>query len=190
MKTHAESLLDDKAPDSKVRPAISADYLGPGRVVEPASSGLSVEISDGSRVTARLAFAFPYAPALGDTLLVIGKGEDFYAIGVLSGQGTSRLSFPGGVEIHAGRGPLSLTSDERIRVAAPEVEIASPTVRVTAEALVEKLGSVYRRVRDLLHVRAKNAETFVDEQAILRAGSGAVVAEESVTVNGKQIHLG
>ena len=56
---------------------------------------------------------------------------------------------------------------------------------------MEKLGTLYQRVRGLLRrARAGEAQTIVDEGALTRAKSAAILTEETMTINGKQIHLG
>src|SRR5579863_1161814 len=88
---------------SRERPPVGAlaEYLGPAPVVRVEGSDVVVELPSGALVRAALAFAFPYAPAAGDVLLVIGKDDAHYAIGVLQGQGRTTLTFPGDVELRA-----------------------------------------------------------------------------------------
>jgi hypothetical protein len=158
-------------------------------VLSVAPNEVRVDI-EGREVGAALALAFPYRPAEGDTLLVIGKGEAHYVIGVLHGTGQSALTFPGDVEIRASGGELSLAGDRGVRVSGEEVALEARTVRVTAGALVQKLTSAYQRVREMLSVHAGEQETIVDGASLTRAKSAAVVTEETMSINGKQIHLG
>jgi hypothetical protein len=76
---------------AKERRAIAAlaEYLGPASVLRLEGSDVVAELPEGAEVRVALAFAFPYAPAEGDVLLVIGKDEAYYAIGVLQGSGES-----------------------------------------------------------------------------------------------------
>lgn len=166
-----------------------ADHLGPARVVQVAPHEVHVDI-DGREVRATMALAFPYRPAVGDTLLVIGKGADHYVIGVIHGTGPSALTFPGDVEIRASGGELSLAGDRGVRVSGEEVSLEARTVRMTAGALVQKLTSAYQRVREMLSVHAGEQETVVDGASLTRAKTASVVTEESMSINGKQIHLG
>lgn len=178
---------DTTAADPAALPA--ADYLGPARVVRVGGGSVQVNI-EGRTVTARLALAFPYRPIEGDTLLVIGKGEGFYVIGVLEGHGQTALDFEGGVEIHARRGPLTLSGDEGVHISGPEVAVEARTVRMTADTLIQKLTSVYQRVSALLSVRAHETETLVDETALTRAKKATILTEETVSINGRQVNLG
>ena len=68
------------------------DYLGPGHVTRVEPHAVEVEIRSGARVAAQMALAFPYAPREGDVLLVIGKDDEHYVIGVLHGTGQSTLT--------------------------------------------------------------------------------------------------
>ena len=137
-----------------------------------------------------MALAFPYRPALGDTLLVVGREGALYVIGVLEGTGATVLAFAGGVELRAQGGPLRLASDQTIELAAPEVLVQAGNLRLFAESAVEKLGTLYQHVRGLFRARAGESETLVDEGAITRAKSATILTEESMSINGKQIHLG
>jgi hypothetical protein len=176
----------------------AGEYLGPARVVAVAGGDVMVELpapaappsTGGAPVRAVMALAFPYRPAPGDTLLVIGREGAYYVIGVLHGAGETVLSFAGGVELRAEGGPLRLASDRAIEMAAPEVTVQAGRMQLFAEAAVEKLGTFYRHVRGLFRARAGESETIVDEGALTRAKSATILTEETVSINGKQIHLG
>jgi hypothetical protein len=168
----------------------ATDYLGPARVLEVAGSAVSVSLPDGASARARMALAFPYRPSRGDTLLVVGREGVFYVIGVLEGAGDTVLSFAGGVELRAEGGPLRLASDQAVELRAPEVGVDAGSLRLFAEAAVEKLGALYQHVRGLYRARAGESETVVDGSALTRAGSATILTSETMTINGKQIHLG
>src|SRR5580704_16333122 len=109
---------------------VPSDYLGPARVTRVAPHEIEVEIRGGERATAQMALAFPYAPAEGDVLLVIGKGDEHWVIGVIQGTGKAALAFEGGVEISARGGPLTLTSDRGVAIRGPEVEVEAGKLEV------------------------------------------------------------
>src|SRR5580658_6142610 len=92
------------------------DYLGPAEVSSAEALGATVVLPDGRHVRAELALALPYRPVLGDVLLVIGKGDDYYAIGVLRGSGTTSLSFQGDVELTAVDGRLRLSGERGVEL--------------------------------------------------------------------------
>lgn len=171
-------------------PRARPDYLGPARVVAATPAGVRVEIG-GVEATATMALAFPYEPVEGDVLLVIGaEGGDCYVIGVLSGAGRTVLDVPGDVEIRARGGSLSLAGEQGVHIAGPEVAIEARTLRSTADALVQKVGTLYQRVAALLSVRAGESETVVDGAQVTRAKTAAFLTEGAMSLNGKQIHLG
>jgi hypothetical protein len=168
----------------------ASDYLGPARVLAVRAGEVEIELPDGAAGWARLALAFPYQPAPGDELLVIGKGEARYVIGVLHGRGQTVLAFQGGVEIRAEGGPLSLASDRGLHFRSPEIGMDTGTLRMAADAVVQRFTSVFQRVSALLSVRAREMETVVDEGQLTRAKSASILTEETMSINGKQIHLG
>jgi hypothetical protein len=166
------------------------DYLGPGHVVEALPHEAVVEIRGGERVRATLALSISYAARPGDVLLVIGKGDDHYVIGVIHGSGTTSLSFQGAVELTATGGPLTLSSDHGIALHGPEVEVEAGKLQLVAGKVVEKLGSLYQRVREALSVHAGSTHTVVDDASFLTAKNASIVTEETMSINGDQIHLG
>jgi hypothetical protein len=167
-----------------------SDFLGPGRVMAVAPHEVEVEIRSGERVSAQMALSIPYSPQPGDILLVIGKGEDHYVIGVLHGTGKTSLAFQGAVDLRAEGGPLTLSSDQGVIVRGPEIEVETGKLRMFAGAVVQKFTSVYQRVRESLNVHAGQAHTIVDDRSFLTAKNASIVTEEAMSINGKEIHLG
>lgn len=184
----AEAHLSPRRAATPALPAPS-EYLGPAEVVRIGASEVTVALPDGPIVPARLALAFPYRPVVGDTLLVIGRANNHYVIGVLNGKGETVLAFPENVEIRSG-GDLRLTGARSVAVEGPEVRVSAGKLHVMAEAAVEKLGSLVQRVRALWTVHAGETETLVDETSLTRAKSATILTEETMSINGKQIHLG
>jgi hypothetical protein len=167
-----------------------AEYLGPARVTRVAPHEVAVEIRSGEEVTAQMALAFPYAPAEGDVLLVIGKGGEHWVIGVVHGAGKAALAFQGGVEISAQGGPITLTSDRGVAIRGPDVEVEAGKLSMIAGSVVERFTSLYQRVRDAWSVRAGEARTIVDGSSHLTAKEASIVTEETMSINGSEIHLG
>lgn len=166
------------------------DYLGPGHVVAVAPHEVEVEIRGGERARAQMALSIPYEPCVGDVLLVIGKGDEHYVIGVLRGSGKTSLSFQGAVDLRANGGPLTLSSDAGVVVHGPETEIRTGKLEVFAGSVVEKLGSLYQRVRETLSVHAGTSHTVVEDTSFMTAKNASIVTEETMSINGDQIHLG
>ncbi|EYF08300.1 DUF3540 domain-containing protein [Chondromyces apiculatus] len=201
-------------PDAAAHPG---EHLGPARVLDVTPDGvitvelLALEDDDAPPsapviaaaapiaptstaaprpVRARMAMAFLYEPVAGDVLLVIGRGRHHYAIGVLSGTGKASLAFPGDVELRAEGGTLRLAGDRGVAIAGPALDVAVDRLGILAGDVVSKCTSLYQRVSALLSVRAGQSHTLVDDTAFTRAKSATLHTEETVTVNGKQIHLG
>jgi hypothetical protein len=169
--------------------ARASDYLGPAEVLRVEPGAVHVRTPDGVEARAEMALAFPYAPAPGDVLLVIGRGPAHYVIGVLHGSGQSALHFPGDVELRAD-GALRLAGGTGVTIEAPETEIQTGKLRMMAGAVVQMFTSVHQRVTDLLSVHARASRTLVDEASYAQSKSAAIVTEETVTINGREIHLG
>src|SRR4051794_32763418 len=99
----------------------ASDFLGPARVVRMEGATPVVSV-DGCEVRAELALAFPYETAIDDELLVIGKRDRHYVIGVLRGHGEVALRFLGDVRVEAVGGKLELSGDKGVRVRGDVVE--------------------------------------------------------------------
>jgi hypothetical protein len=178
-------LIGERAPASR-----ESDYLGPARVIEAWGRESQVELPGGERVQARLAIAYPYEPAEGDTLLVIGKGDEYFGIGVLEGRGRAVLSFKGDVAVRAEGGTLSLEGEKGVLIRGEEVGVEAGQIKMIAGAVVQTFASLYQRVTELFSSRSKRSHTVVDESSFTQAKSAAIMTEESVTINGKEVHLG
>jgi hypothetical protein len=166
------------------------NYLGPGHVTRIEHHEVEVEIRGGERARAQMALAFPYEPREGDVLLVIGKGDEHWVIGVIHGTGKSALTFQGAVDLKAQGGPLTLSSDHGVAIRGPEVEVEAGKLRMMAGAVAQKFTSLYQRVRDALDVHAGQAHTVVDDASFMTAKNAAIVTQETMSINGSEIHLG
>src|SRR4051794_34041916 len=117
LKEHAFALGETPKPPPQACRA--EDYLGPAEVDRVEGYEVFVRLPvGGPPLRAELALAFPYEPAVGDSLLVIARGDALYVIGVLRGTGRSVFSLPGDVGLHAG-GELHLSGDKGVRVTGP-----------------------------------------------------------------------
>ena len=171
-------------------------YLGSAVVAAPTTGDrVSVTVGRGEPRDARLALAFPYEPVKGDLLLVIGDpdhaGPDgLYVIGVLKGQGTTSFAFPGDVSVHARDGKLSLSGDRGVDFRGPRLDFVTEHLSSVATHAVQKFGHLHQRVREMLSVHAGESHTIVEGASHTQAKKVALVAEETVSVNGRQILLG
>lgn len=186
-----DSLLDPRGGTKRSDAQDSGEYLGPARVTESEAGRVAVELPvGGPPVSVEMALALPYVPVAGDTLLVIGREQRYYAIGVLHGTGRTVLSIPGDVDLHARDGALSLSGDKGVTIRGPEVGVEAGKIQMVADAMVQKFNSVYQRVSALLSVRAGESHTIVEKTALTKAKNATILTEDTVTVNGKQILLG
>jgi len=98
-------------------PVPETPYLGPATVA--AVSHKQVELDrPGGRCTARIAVAQSYAPVVGDTMLAISRGTEWYVIDLLEGSGTTTFTAPGDIEFHAPRGRIEMLAKEGVFRAA------------------------------------------------------------------------
>jgi hypothetical protein len=176
------------------RPAPGAqeaqEYLGPAEVIEAHPTNVVVSLPDGQTATAALAFAMPYAPATGDVLLIIGRGERYYAIGVLHGSGRTSFAIQGDVDLRSVNGKLSLSGDRGVEIRGPEVDVYATALRLVARDVTQKFESLCQRVSSMLRVHAGESQTIVDGGAVSQAKRAAILTEETVTINGREVHLG
>jgi Protein of unknown function (DUF3540) len=168
---------------------LAGDYLGPAEVVG-LGPPLAVRLPSGAVVDAAMALAVPYEPAMADEVLVIGKGEGHYVIGVLHGRGRVSLALEGDVDLHATNGKLRLRGDAGVELLGPELQVRTGRVEVIAGAVIQRFASLTQRVAKLLSVRAGEAHTVVEGAQVTQAESAAILTEGTMTLNGKQIHLG
>jgi hypothetical protein len=186
--------IHSNAPHSVAREASASaeatEYLGAAELIEARGSSLAVELTDGRRVNATMALALPYEPIVGDVLLVIGRGEAHYVIGVIRGQGRTALTFHGDVELSSLDGRVVVTGQRGVELRGPEVEVHAGKLRMVADAVVQRFTSFYQGVAELLSVHAGESHTLVDEGSFLQAKHAVLQTEETVTINGKEIHLG
>jgi len=173
-----------------VRIPTAQSYLGPGEVLEADGQQVVVRIAGEEQVRAELALAFPYRPATGDLLLVIGHEGDHYVIGVLNGTGSAALEIQGDVRLRAVEGTLELSGDRGVKVEGPAVDVTTERLTILAGTLVQKCTQAFQRVRGLLTMRAGRSHTVVDEASYSKARNMVIVSDERVMINGKQIHLG
>src|SRR6185312_2445558 len=130
------------------------EYLGPAEVLEARAHEVIVQIPGGAAVRAELAFTLPYAPAVHDVLLVIGRGQRHYAIGVLHGSGRTDLAFQGDVELRSINGRLRLSGDRGIDIQSPEIDVRTSALRMIARDVMQRFESVSQRVTNLFRLHA------------------------------------
>jgi hypothetical protein len=151
---------------------------------------VTVALVDGTVAKAAFALSLPYAACEGDELLVIGDGAELFVIGVLAGRGKTSLALHGDVSLRAIGGALDLVGDEGVNIRAPVVEVRADKLHSVARSVVETFSSFFQRVSEVLHVHARQQVSIADEGSYSQAKTTAIQTEETVTINGKEIHLG
>jgi hypothetical protein len=145
---------------------------------------------DGSEAWATLALAFPYRPAVGDSVLALGQDAAWYVIGVLQGKGMSSFVAPADLEFRAPNGSIGLVAAEGVKIKAAEVEIETDRFELAARSIFERCVRAYRRVAEALHLRAGSVRTVVEETYDVRADRITERATGDVRIDGEKIHLG
>lgn len=164
-------------------------YLGPATVTGVKGLRPLVSLPNGVEVVAEMALAFPYNPAAGDTLLVIGKAEQHYAIGVLSGHGQTTLRFQGDVSLEAVGGKLQLVSDEKVLMRSPLIEVQADKVRTFAETIINKATNIFQNVREMVSTRAGEKHDLIAGDVHTHADRATITTKGVTTINGKEVHL-
>ena len=170
--------------------ALAGRYLGPATVTQFGPALLEAELPGGERISPKLALAFPFEPALGDTLLVIGQGERYFVIGLIASTGQTSLHFRGNVELRAVSGTLELHGEEGVSLSGPQIDIKTKKLTVLAEKVNEAFGTVLTRVKSLMSVHTGATDTIVRGEWSSRSERAAITSQEVVSVNGKEVHLG
>lgn len=172
------------------RDALGGRFLGPATVSLCGAACLEVRLPTGETVSPKLALAFPFTPAKGDSLLVIGQDDQYYVIGVITSTGQTHLRFQGDVELRSVAGQLELHGEKGVELSGPEITVKSRKLRVMADKATELFGTVFTRVKELLSVHAGETDTVVQGEWSTRSKRAAITSEEVASINGKQIHLG
>ncbi len=175
---------------SREHPEPIEPFLGPAVVTRAEGSVVTVAIDGGVEVRALLALALPYAASVGDVMVVIGRGDAYYAIGVLSGRGKTEIAVQGDVRLHAIGGTLELSGDRGVRLRAPVIDVHADALHTVARSVVETFSTLFQRVSEVLRIHAGESQTIVDKGAYTQAKTAAIQTEDTVTINGKEIHLG
>lgn len=170
--------------------ALDGRYLGPATVTRAEPGALEAKLPSGDVVAPRLALAFPFAPASGDSLLLIGQDDRYFVIGVIESEGQTQLRFRGDVAVRAVNGTLGLEADQGIDLRSPEIAIRTKKLSVIAERAHEAFGSLFTRVKELMSVHSGKIDTVVRGQWSNRSRRASITSEEVVSVNGKEVHLG
>jgi hypothetical protein len=163
----------------------------PGDVrAQPVEPGRALVMLPTAKAWATLALANTYAPAIGDVLLVIGKDEAFYVIGVVAGRGRTTLVAHGDLELKAPHGRIDLLARDGVTLRGGFVQIFAKTWETVAGTVRQRFDELCCQVKGVLRTRAKRAETEVEDVHHTHAGRIVQHADKDVSIDGEKIHLG
>ncbi len=171
----------------------------------------SLTLENGSPLRAKRAAGCLLLPEAGDLVLafVAGNGSGYILNVLEKSNPDSTLSLPGKVALEAEQG-LALNSPEislrgvsgsaqfvdfglsahRVETRAHKATLFLDSLRTTVRSAIQNIRDSLRRVSNLETVEARRIRTRVDESYHLKAGKAKVLADEDVSIDGKQIHLG
>lgn len=169
--------------------AAEAPYLGPAAVVAVSDLHVELDLPQGRR-SARIAISQSYAPVVGDTVLAVCRDEEWFAIGLIQGTGTTTFTAPGDVELQAPCGRIELVARDGVFLDSDLVEIVATRIELTGRHLIERFQSVTQWITDSLHRRVGRMHTTVEGDYELHAKRITEIADEDVSIDGQTIHLG
>jgi hypothetical protein len=170
--------------------ALDGRYLGPATVTRTGAATLEARLPSGETIRPKLALAFPFVAAEGDSLLVIGQDARYFVIGVIESTGETQLRFRGNVELRSVDGTVEIEGEHGVELRGPEIDIRTRKLNVVADKATEVFGTVFTRVKELLSVHTGSTDAVVHGQWSNRSKRASITSEEVVSVNGKQVHLG
>ena len=179
----------------------TSTYLGPASVssFNRPLGEVRVVLPWGEDCRARLALGWPYSPAKGDEVLVIGQDlEKLYVIGVLRSEGTTRWRVPGSLSIEAPEGGIRLSagsgielhSRERIDTTAPVVSLRAGCLEIVARRLIEKAGSVYAWVSGLFQLKSRRLRAVTESTVHVKGERVYLKSDKQMHLKGETINLG
>ncbi len=163
--------------------------FGPSTVLAIEDRDVLLASADGPK-RARMAMAQSYRPAVGDEVLAVGRGEEWFVIGLLSGSGETMLTAPGDVTIAAPMGRVQVLARDGIVLKGGLVTILAEKLELTAGHLFERLSTLTQWVSGAVQRRLGRERTHVEGDSDLKAGRIVQIADADVTIDGQRINLG
>lgn len=179
-----------RGPDH-LRTAAGALYVGLARVLGSEADGrprLLVFDRAATTTVADWALPFRYRPAPGDLLQVMGHRDRFWVTGVVTGRGRSQLAFRGDAALSA-TGTLRLCADAGVRVAGPEVRVATERLATDAGTVVQHAAEADTVVRGEFDERAGECARTIDGDDVHVAARHSTVAGHVVEIDGDLLRL-
>jgi hypothetical protein len=82
------------------------------------------------------------------------------------------------------------TVSEDVSTTSSRHEIRTEKLTTTAESVTERIGNVYRTVRDLVQLHAGRYRTYVSGLSHFRSKKAFFSSEESMNIDGDQVNIG
>ena len=164
-------------------------YLGPARVREIDGRQVQLEFPD-ELPWAVLALAYPYQPVVGDTIMAVGQGRDWYVIGVLEGTGKITLLLPGDFTVLAPKGRINLIAGKGLHLKSPDVKITAGKLELVAKRILQTFSDAICRVKNTWQVYAERLCARADADYQVKAARIIQQAQHDVRIDGEKIHLG
>ncbi len=160
-------------------------------VLETQEGGALIQVGDREPVHARLALFVPYQPSVGDVVLVHGRHEELYVIGLLEGSPTWAWNAKGRLRIAARNGRLHLHGRDGVSVSGETIRIrAREELNLAATRTHEAFQRLERRVRGSYAVFAHELVDRSDAQWFVRAKRVAVKVNEAMFINSEVVRAG
>lgn len=164
-------------------------FFGPAHILAVEGRTVLLTHDDGPR-RARLALAQSYRAVAGDEVLAIGRGDDWYVIGLLQGSGETVLTAPGDITIAAPTGRVEIMARDGVSLKGSLVELVAEKLEFTARHSFERFTDLTQWVTDAVHKRLGRERTHVEGDYDLKAGRITELADDDVSIDGRKIYLG
>ena len=93
-------------------------------------------------------------------------------------------------EVIESKSERSHTVSKEICMTSEHHEVQTETLSTTAETITERVGNVYRSVRDLVQLQAGRYRTYVSGLSHFRSKRAFFSSEESMNIDGDQVNIG
>ena len=164
-----------------------ATFLGPAAVIAARAGRIEVTLPSGE--TVKPPWLWRGVPLNeGDSVLVVGRRKVISSL-VCSRPSAGTLRFFGMWCCAPSRANSNCWAKE-VSVRSNDVRIEAGAVRTIAESVVERAATAYQHIREVLSVHAGEKREVVRGEWLARAERANIVTSETVSINGKEIHLG
>jgi len=165
------------------------NFFGPARVERIEGNRVLLVLKE-QQVWATSAIGYPYCFQTNDEVLTIGQREDWYIIGIITGQGKTCFQVPGNLQIHAPQGSIELIASNGITMKSPSISIIATQLNLVAKKLNQRFDQLKLWVKERFDVVASSMSVRLDQSYRLTADKIVERAKGDVKIDGNKIHLG